>query len=32
MTMGKENDFQVVAVNDPFLDVDYMVSLHNALF
>ena len=24
--MGKESDFQVVAVNDPFLTVEYMVS------
>lgn len=26
LQMGKGNEFEVVAVNDPFLDVEYMVS------
>ena len=26
LTMGKADQFEVVAVNDPFLDVEYMVS------
>ena len=26
--MGKGDDFNVVAVNDPFLDVDYMVGFY----
>ena len=32
LTMGKADEFEVVAVNDPFLDVEYMVSsLHSGL-
>lgn len=26
LTMGKGDEFNVVAVNDPFLDVEYMVN------
>ena len=26
IAMGKANEFEVVAVNDPFLDVEYMVG------
>ena len=26
LSMGKGDEFQVLAVNDPFLDVNYMVS------
>ncbi len=26
VAMGKEKEFLVVAVNDPFLDVEYMVN------
>ena len=27
LAMGKGDEFNVVAVNDPFLDVDYMVII-----
>ena len=28
LAMGKEKQFEVVALNDPFLDVKYMVSIY----
>ena len=28
LSMGKGDEFQVIAVNDPFLDVEYMVCVY----